>query len=82
MKSLNISLIVILLLSFVSLWNTSCQKDVTHDPLSKKGAEEIMTKKPDDPGFVENAMVIYWNRKASTVLENFNPPPAQSRLLQ
>src|SRR6187397_36717 len=80
MKSLNISLIAILLLSFVSICNTSCQKDVAHDPLSKQVPEEIMTKKPDDPGFVENAMVIYWNQKASAVLENFNPPPAQSRL--
>jgi hypothetical protein len=25
-------------------------------------------------------MVIFWNQKASTVLENSNPPPAQSRL--
>jgi PAP2 superfamily len=80
MKAIKFSLVIATALSFISVWNTSCKKDVSHESLSKPAPEEMMTKKSSEPGFVQNSMVIYWNQKASMVLENFNPPPAQSRL--
>jgi hypothetical protein len=36
-------------------------------------------KKPDDPGFAENNMVMYWNEKTSQVLVGPYTPPAQAR---
>ena len=78
MKAIKISLIVATGVSFVSIWNTSCQKDVTREPKANS-PEEIATSKPDNPGFAENNMVMYWNEKASIVLTAPNTPPAQSR---
>ncbi len=69
-----------LLSALLLLLNYSCKKeDVNHKPALK---EEINAseQKPDNPGFVENDMVMYWNEKASIVLASPpNTPPAQAR---
>jgi len=78
MKAIKISLITAIAISFVSVWNTSCQKDVTREP-RVKSPEEITTSKPDNPGFAENDMVMYWNEKANTVLSAAMPQPTRAR---
>ena len=78
MKAIKISLITAIAISFVSVWNTSCQKDVTREPQANS-PEEITTSKPDNPGFAENDMVMYWNEKANTVLSAAMPQPTRAR---
>jgi len=78
MKSIKISLIVAMAMSFVSVWNTSCKKDVAREPQANLPEEEA-TKKPDNPGFAENDMVMYWNDKVATVLSAPMTQPTRSR---
>ena len=78
MKAIKISLIVAIAMSFVSIWNTSCQKDVTRESQANL-PEEVATKKPDNPGFAENNMVMYWNDKVATVLSAPMTQPTRSR---
>ena len=78
MKAIKISLIVAIAMCFVSIWNTSCQKDVTRKPQANS-PEEIATSKPDNPGFAENDMVMFWNEKANTVLSVAMRQPDRSR---
>jgi hypothetical protein len=65
-------------MSFVSVWNTSCQKDVAREPKANL-TEEVATKKPDNPGFAENNMVMYWNDKVATVLSSPMTQPPRAR---
>jgi len=78
MKAIKISLVVVTALSFVSIWNTSCQKDITRETKAKL-PEEMASKKPDNPGFAKNDMVMYWNEKANTVLSSAMRQPDRSR---
>ena len=78
MKPVKIFLIVAIAMSFVSIWNTSCQKDVTREPQANS-PEEIATKKPDNPGFAENNMVMYWNDKVAIVLSAPMTQPTRAR---
>lgn len=77
MKSIKISITTFLALLSMAVFYQSCRKEAT--PLVTP--EEIASagRKPLDPGFVENDMVLYWNEKASIVLLTPNTPPAQSR---
>jgi hypothetical protein len=45
----------------------SCQKDINREPLTEEQTSAA-NKKPDDPGFTENNMVMFWNEKTATVL--------------
>jgi hypothetical protein len=78
MKAIKISLVLATALSFVSVWNTSCQKDITRETQANL-PEEMASKKPDNPGFAKNDMVMYWNEKANTVLSSAMRQPDRSR---
>lgn len=43
------------------------------------GASASKSKIPDNPGFADNDVVLFWNEKASMVLSGPYTPPAQSR---
>jgi hypothetical protein len=78
MKKLNHQLLPIaILLLFVSLWNTSCKKDIVIPPGSENPYKMSDEKRSD--GFAENDMVMYWNDKTRIVLTGPFTPPAQSR---
>src|SRR5207247_9946931 len=77
MKHIKISLATALILSFLSIWNFSCQKEIQHETSSAENAAS--SRKPDDPGFAENDMVMYWNDKAATVLSTPMNTPTRSR---
>lgn len=64
-------------LFFIS-WLTSCTKQ---DLLQSSETNDVMSKRPDDPGFAENDMVLNWNQKAITVATGPITPPAQHRYL-
>jgi hypothetical protein len=54
----------------------SCKK-VKEEALN---SESEFGKKPNDPGFVTNDMVMYWNEKAATVLNSGFTQPARTRV--
>jgi hypothetical protein len=57
------------------LWLSSCQKKMDVVP-----EDPSFAKKADNPGFVENDMVLYWNEKAAAVVfRSPGPPPVLSR---
>lgn len=64
-------------LFFIS-WLTSCTKQ---DLLQSSETNDVMSKRPDDPGFAENDMVKFWNEKAVAVVTRPITPPAQHRAL-
>jgi len=72
------SLFNILLLLAMSITGLlSCKKqDVDLLPAEEQTSS---AKKPDNPGFAENNMVLYWNEKASIVMNGPFTPPEQSR---
>jgi hypothetical protein len=78
MKQVN--LIPLLVLISLTLLNsiTSCRKT---DIKPVRSSEDVPSagKKPDNPGFSDNNMVLYWNEKTSIVLTGPFTPPAQSR---
>ena len=78
MKTIKLSVIIAIALFFATIWNTSCQKEVAREPRANL-PEELTTKKPDDPGFVENDMVMYWNEKMITVFAGPRNDAARTR---
>ena len=68
---------LILSLVFIS-WLTSCTKQ---DLQQSSETNDVMSRRPDNPGFAENDMVMYWNQKAITVVTGPITPPAQHRYL-
>ena len=59
-------------LLFVSLF--SCKKTTVQE-ISDPAAQSLSSsKKPLDPGFADNSMVMYWNDKVGTVLTTGNQP--------
>jgi hypothetical protein len=77
MKQVNIFLIPALLLMIVSVTNFSCEKDIQEEALIAE--ESTSAKKPDDTGFAENDMVMYWNEKTAIVLSAPMPQPSRTR---
>src|SRR5215203_571463 len=78
MKTIKTSLLVAMALSLVTIWNTSCKKEITEEAQATM-PEEMATKKPDNPGFAENNMVMYWNEKVNTVLSVAMRQPDRAR---
>ena len=79
MKAIKITVINVLALLSMTIFYQSCRKEATpyYSSIEKISSVE---RKPVDPGFAENDMVLYWNQKASIVLTSFpNTPPAQAR---
>ncbi len=56
---------------------TNCKKQDVKDKIASESSS--LLRKNSSKGFAENDMVIYWNEKASQVLNGPNTPPAQSR---
>jgi len=69
----------ILLFFVVPVLVYSCQKqkDV---PFTEENEIDAENKKPLEPGFADNDMVMFWNEKAATVLKNISPQPIRARL--
>jgi hypothetical protein len=56
-----------------------CKKEIQHKQAAEELATAAATKKPDNPGFSENDMVMNWNDKAAMVLGDHTNPGADSR---
>ena len=71
MNSNKIYLGTTVLLSFLSICDFSCQKEVSHSDseITTEAQTTAQGNRPDDPGFAENDMVMYWNEKAAIVNE-------------
>ena len=80
MKTVKTPSLTAITLAFVITLNFSCKKDVTHDASIPEEATAAHGNSPDDPGFAENDMVMYWNDKTSTVLARPMPQPRRARL--
>ena len=78
MKQIRISLITAIPL-FIAVLNFSCKKDFTHEPVLAEEPTSASGKKPIDPGFAANDMVMYWNEKVNIVLDVPMNPPTQAR---
>ncbi len=77
MKAFKTSLLTFTMLASMTLWNSSCKKEISGEPQADNtGLSSIRNA---EPGFAENDMVIYWNEKAGAVLAAVNPPPNQTR---
>jgi hypothetical protein len=57
----------------------SCKKEIVREGKSEIPAE-FASKIPNDPGFAENDMVMFWNDKANTVLSVGFSQPARTRV--
>lgn len=81
MKRVKIPLLTAMVLSVIALCNYSCKKEIstTHETSKEKDAS-LSFRRPDDPGFVENDMVMYWNEKAATALNTGFTQPARTRV--
>ncbi|KIC91662.1 vanadium-dependent haloperoxidase [Flavihumibacter sp. ZG627] len=81
MKTAKIPLLTAMLLSIIALSNYSCKKDVSGiTESSNDRSTSISSHTPDDPGFAENDMVMYWNEKAAKVLNPGFSQPARTRV--
>jgi hypothetical protein len=59
---------------------SSCQKETRDLPAMEPVSSAANSHKPDNPGFAENDMVMYWNDKAATVLGSPRTQPVRTRL--
>lgn len=81
MKPVKIPLLTAMLLSIIALCNYSCKKEVSSTTeTSKEQSASISLRRPDDPGFADNDMVMYWNEKAAMVLNPGFTQPARTRV--
>ncbi|HEY0680429.1 MAG TPA: hypothetical protein VGD17_19235 [Chitinophagaceae bacterium] len=81
MKPVNLSKPAAFLAGFISLFFLSCKKETSLNPgLTADEQSSSASKKPNDPGFAENDMVLFWNDKAATVLNEGFSQPARTRV--
>ena len=80
MNQIKITALTAIILALITTWNFSCQKEVTHSKPISEEQTSVSGKKPDDPGFAENDMVMYWNDKTATVLSVGMNQPRRGRL--
>ena len=71
--------LLISILFLITVVNFSCQKEVVKDNVISEESTAASGKKPDDPGFADNDMVMYWNGKAGIVLGAAMPQPSRTR---
>jgi hypothetical protein len=57
----------------------SCQKETNELAVKEFSTSASQSKRPLEPGFAENDMVMYWNEKAATVLGTAMIQPARAR---
>lgn len=79
MKKRNRILITAITLVLITIVNFSCQKDIAHNKAIPEEQSSANGNIPDDSGFAENNMVMYWNEKAALVLNVHTNPGADSR---
>lgn len=72
MKTYKISMLLVIAISTIVLW--SCQKESATQTQLSEESTIAYGKKPLDPGFADNNMVMYWNDKVNTVLTTGNQP--------
>src|SRR5215217_719840 len=73
MQPSKLSTALAILFSIIVFW--SCKKEAATKSLQLDEQAAASAKKPDNPGFAENDMVMYWNDKVATVLGvNMNQP--------
>jgi hypothetical protein len=77
MKAFKTSVLTVTMLATMTLWNSSCKKEISGEP--QADFTGLFSIRNQEPGFAENDMVIYWNEKAAAVLGSVNPPPNQTR---
>lgn len=76
MKLNKLKLTIATSLALIMVITFSCQKETTYNPALPEEQTSANGHRPDEPGFVENDMVMYWNEKAATVLNpGFTQPP-------
>lgn len=63
----------------ITLSNISCKKELPQD-IDNSNEAGLSSRQPDNPGFAENDMVMYWNEKAATVLNTGFTQPARTRV--
>ena len=80
MKPVKIPLLTAMLLCIIALCNYSCKKDVSDTTGILNEKDVLSSHIPDDPGFVDNDMVMYWNEKAAAVLNPGFTQPARTRV--
>ena len=69
----------VLLASFFILFMiSSCKKDKDL-VVDENASPQSQARKPNNPGFVENDMVLYWNERVSTVLSVPMNQPSRTR---
>jgi hypothetical protein len=79
MKQTNLTAITAIVLASITTWSLSCQKETAGSPLKSEEPASMSSKKPDDPGFADNNMVMYWNDKTAIVLGAAMPQPYRTR---
>ncbi|HET6768405.1 MAG TPA: hypothetical protein VFH08_13435, partial [Chitinophagaceae bacterium] len=79
MKQLKPFLLIAILFSSITVVNFSCQKELVKDNALPEESTVASGKKPDDPGFADNDMIMYWNDKVSIVLGAAMPQPSRTR---
>jgi hypothetical protein len=72
------TLLIVSAFSLLTIFN-SCKKEIAGQTKTET-PEEFAGKKPNNPGFAENDMVMYWNEKAATVLNPGFTQPARTRV--
>lgn len=72
------NLLVVSAIILLTVFN-SCKKEMAQEAKTET-PEEFASKKPNDPGFTENDMVMFWNEKAATVLNPGFTQPARTRV--
>src|SRR5215218_5552374 len=77
MQPSKLSTVLAILFSIMALW--SCKKEAATKSLLLDEQAAASGKKPLDPGFAENDMVMYWNDKTATVLGAPMPQPHRTR---
>ncbi|HZG99879.1 MAG TPA: hypothetical protein VEY32_02300, partial [Flavisolibacter sp.] len=71
---------LLLVTAFILLAGFSaCKKEFAREAQTET-PKEFASKKPNDPGFAENDMVMFWNDKANTVFSVGFSQPARSRV--
>ena len=79
MKPIKIPALTVMMLVFTTIFIQSCQKDLKETPMQQEERGAASSHRPDDPGFAENNMVMYWNEKTSTVLGSAMIQPNRTR---
>ena len=58
----------------------SCQKENVPDTEKTSEPSSESSRKPDNPGFADNDMVMFWNEKTTTALSAPMNQPRRARL--